>query len=104
MLPQVAPLPSATVVTLTTAVIEADGATVTLPEPFKVAEVIVLVAYAGVAIKTKTKINTRDAAIYFRQNFDIENLNQFQYTRNIEKNLNNLWRRKSGLKKLQRRN
>lgn len=70
VLPQVAPLPSATVVTLTTAVIDAEGATVTELAPSKVAEVIVRVAYTGVDKNNKGKIAKTDTKMNFRQNFD----------------------------------
>ena len=64
VLPQAAPLPSATVVTLTCAVIEADGRTVTLLEPFNVAESIVRVAYA-IFGKDNPMINKSKGTINF---------------------------------------
>ncbi|OGC98120.1 hypothetical protein A2701_01705 [Candidatus Amesbacteria bacterium RIFCSPHIGHO2_01_FULL_47_34] len=60
-------VPVPDVVTLTAAVIEAEGATVTELAPFKVTEFMVLAASAGPAARAKTGVNTRNDTIYFRQ-------------------------------------
>lgn len=62
------------VVTVTAAVIDADGSTVTLADPFSVIEPMVFAAKTGTGYRKKTEINTSNAVIYFRQKFDIENL------------------------------
>lgn len=60
-------VPPPFVVTVTAAVIEAEGATVTLLDPFSVAESIVLAANAGVEASAKIGMKNRNDTIYFRQ-------------------------------------
>jgi len=60
-------VPDPEVVTVTSAVIEAEGSTVTLPAPFSVAESIVLAAKAGEAARANTGTHTKNDTIYFRQ-------------------------------------
>lgn len=65
------------VVTVTAAVIDADGSTVTLADPFSVIEFMVFAAKTGAAMNSKIGINSKNTKIYFRQKFDIENLTWF---------------------------
>ena len=60
-------VPDPEVVTVTSAVIEAEGSTVTLVSPFKVAEFIVLAAEAELAARAKAGMKIRNDTIYFRQ-------------------------------------
>ena len=65
-------VPVPEVVTVTSAVIEAEGATVTLVAPFKVAELIVLAAKAGEAARANAGTHAKKDTIYFRQDRGIK--------------------------------